>query len=53
MSHGKFPNYLKLANITTALKKGARISNNNYRPVSIFPAFSNISEKLLQNQLVV
>ena len=30
---GKFPNCLKLANITPAFKKGAGTSKNNYRSV--------------------
>ena len=47
LENGKFPNYLKLANITAVFKKGARISKNNYRPISIFPVFSKIFERLL------
>ena len=39
---GKFPNCLKLANITPVFKKGARTSKNNYRPVSILPVFIKI-----------
>ena len=35
----KFPNCLKLANITPVFKKGARPSKNNHRPVSILPVF--------------
>ena len=50
----KFANYLKLANIiSVTFKKGARTSKNNYRPVSILPAFSKIFEKFLQKQLLV
>ena len=36
----KFPNCLRLANITAAFKNGARISKNSYRPVSIHQVFS-------------
>ena len=50
LENGKFPNYLKLANITAVFKKGTRISKNNYRPISIFPVFSKIFERLLTRQ---
>ena len=39
LENGKFPNCLKLANITPVFKKGARTSKINYRPVSILPVF--------------
>ena len=45
LENGKFPNCLKLANITPVFKKDARTSKNNYRPVSIFSVFSKIFEK--------
>ena len=45
LENGKFPNCLKLANITPVFKKDARASKNNYRPVSIFSVFSKIFEK--------
>ena len=47
LENAKFPNCLKLANITPVFKKGARTSKNNYRPVSILPVFSKIFERLL------
>ena len=47
LENGKFPNCLKLANITPVFKKGARTSKINYRPVSILPVFSKIFERLL------
>ena len=52
LQNGKFPNCLKLANITLVFKKGARTSKNNYRPVSILPVFSKIFERLLSRQLL-
>ena len=51
LENSKFPNCLKLANITTVFKKGARTSKNNYRPVSILHVFSKIFERLLSRQL--
>ena len=49
---GKFPNLLKLAKIKTLFKKGDAHDTNNYRPISLLPAFSKIFEKVLLNQLV-
>ena len=40
LENAKFPNCLKLGNITPVFKKGACTSKNNYRPVSILPVFS-------------
>ena len=51
LENGKFPNCLKLANITPVFKKVARTSKNNYIPVSILPAFSKVFERLLSKQL--
>ena len=42
LENRKFPNCLKLANITPVFKRGAHTSKNNYRPVSIHPVFSKI-----------
>ena len=39
LENGKFPNCLKLANITPVFKKGARASKNTYGPVSILPVY--------------
>ena len=50
---GKFPNCLKLADITPGFKKDARTSKNHYRSVSILPTFSKVYEKLSQTQLLV
>ena len=50
LENGKFPNCLKLENITPVFNKGARTSKNNYRPVSILHVFSKIFERLLSRQ---
>ena len=50
--NGKFPNRLKLANITPVFKEGVRTSKDNYRPVSILSAFSKMFERLLSRQLL-
>ena len=52
LENGKFPNCLKLANITPVFKKGARTSKINYRPVSILPDFSKIFKSLFRRQFL-
>ena len=47
----KFPDSLKLVNVTPVFKKGARTSKNNYRPVSILPILSKLFERLISKQL--
>ena len=39
LENSKFPDCLKLVNMTPVYKKGARKSKNNYRIVSILPVF--------------
>ena len=46
-----FPGGPKLPNVTPFLKKGARTSNNNHRPVSILPILSKLFERLISTQL--
>ena len=48
---GIFPNNLKPADITPALKKGAHTDKENYCPVSILSAVSKIFERLLFSQI--
>ena len=51
ISKGKFPKYLKLANITPCFKKGAHNPKTHQRLVSMLLVFSKIFDKLLQKQL--
>ena len=51
LEKSKFPDCLKLANVTPVFKKGARTSENNYRPVSILPILSKLFERLISKQL--
>ena len=53
LENGKFPNSLKLANITPVFKRDAHTSNNDYRLVSVLPIFSKILKRLLSRQLSV
>ena len=47
----KFPDCLKLENVTPVFKKDARNSKNDYRPVSILPISSELFERLISKQL--
>ena len=46
---GKLPVCLKLARYHTCFQNGFKNLKNNYRPVSILPAFCNIFEKLYKS----
>ena len=47
----KFPNELKIADITPILKKEDPLDKTNYWPISILPTVSKIFERILLNQL--
>ena len=42
-----FPSILKLTDITPVYKKDSRYKKSNYRPISVLPNLSKISEKNL------
>ena len=48
---GKFPDKLKLAEITPVPKNGESQSASDYRPISILPAVSKLFEKAIATQL--
>ncbi len=53
LSHGIFPNDMKLAKIVPIFKNGNTKLFNNYRPIhGILPAFSKILEKIVCNRLL-
>ena len=52
MSSGTFPNKLKTAKVIPLYKSGDKHLLNNYRPISILPAFSKLLEKIIANKLV-
>ena len=52
LSHGIFPNDMKLAKIVPIFKNGNTKLFNKYRPISILPAFSKILEKIVCNRLL-
>ena len=52
IKQNKFPNELKIADITPIFKKEEDpLDKTNYRPISILPTLSNIFERMLFNQL--
>ena len=50
-NNSHFPNFLKLADVIPAHKKGERTMKDNYRPVSILPPISKIFERNIFEQL--
>ena len=48
---GIFPEKMKIAKIIPLFKQGDTKDLNNYRPISLLPAFSKILEKLIYNRL--
>ena len=51
IKQNKFPNELKIADITPILKKEDPLDKTNYRPISILPTVSEIFERISFNQL--
>ena len=51
LTTGIFPDNLKLAKVIPLFKKGDPTSINNYRPISLLPALSNIFEHVIYNQI--
>lgn len=49
---GIFPEEMKKAKVIPFHKSGDRTNINNYRPISILPAFSKILEKIIARRLV-
>ena len=51
IKQNKFPNELKIADITPIFKTEDPLDKTNYRPISILPTFSKIFEGTLSNQI--
>ena len=49
IKQNKFPNELKIADITPTFKKEDPLDKNNYRSISILPTVSKIFERILFN----
>lgn len=52
MQTGVFPSDLKIAKVKPLYKKDNKCNIENYRPISILPAFSKVIERLICNRLV-
>ena len=48
---GIFPDYIKIAKVTPVFKGGGSAELSNYRPISVFPCFPKILERLMYNRL--
>ena len=51
-SSGCYPKIWKLSHITPILKKGNKAEKSNYRPISILPTLSKITESVLHKRLL-
>ena len=51
IQQGIFPSNLKVAKVKPIHKSGDKTVPNNYRPISLLPAFSKIIEKVVSTQL--
>ena len=51
LRYATFPTAWKTGLITPMFKKGCKFNMGNYRPISVLPIFSKISERLLSMQL--
>ena len=51
IKQNKFPNDLKIADITSLFKKEDPLNKTNYRPMTILPTVSKIFEEISFNQL--
>ena len=51
LASGTFPDKLKIAKITPILKTGDACLVQNYRPISVLPAFSKIFERVVYNRI--
>ena len=51
LTEGLFPDAMKIAKVVPIFKNGDANNVSNYRPISILPAFSKITEKLMYSRL--
>ena len=51
ITHGQYPDILKIACVTALFKNGDKMNPNNYRPISSLPIINKIFEKLIYVRL--
>ena len=52
LTNGTVPDMMKISKTIPIYKSGDEHSLNNYRPISLLPAFSKILEKLMYKRLI-
>ena len=50
ISQGVFPNAFKVAKLKPIFKKGKKTDPSNYRPISLLPSISRITERVIHVQ---
>ena len=50
--NGIVPDQMKLARVIPVFKCNDQIQSSNYRPISVFPGFSMILERVIYNRMV-
>ena len=51
INNGDFPSFLKLPNMVSVFKKDSKISEDNYRQISILKDISKVYERILFKQI--
>ena len=51
LKSGTFPEKMKIARVTPVFKSGDTSLMTNYRPISVFPCFSKMLERIMYNKL--
>ena len=51
LEEAAFPEKLKIAKLIPVFKKGDKENVENYQPISIFPVFSKVLERIMHNPL--
>ena len=50
ISQGVFPSVFKVAKLKPIFKKEKKTDPSNYRPISLLPSFSKITERVIHDQ---
>jgi retron-type reverse transcriptase len=52
INNGIVPDQMKIARVVPIYKSNGRLQFNNYRPISVLPAFSKILERIIYNRMI-